>query len=203
MLNSLKHKQHRVIEDPKFVKLLFSDARFSVFWLLARVWLGWQWIEASSHKLSSPAWVDSGEALKGFWMSAVAIPESGRPPITFDWYRSFLQSMLDAEAYTWFAKLVAYGELLIGIALIIGAFVGIAAFFGAFMNFNFMLAGSASTNPVLFFVALGLIFAWKIAGFIGADYYLLNWIGTPWNRGKFVEEEASSVPKGKLAGVTG
>jgi hypothetical protein len=34
---------------------------------------------------------------------------------------------------------VAYGELLIGIALIGGAFVGIAAFFGAFMNFNFML----------------------------------------------------------------
>jgi len=30
--------------------------------------------------------------------------------------------MLDTQAYTWFAKWVAYGELLIGIALIIGAF---------------------------------------------------------------------------------
>ena len=70
----------------------------------------------------------------------------------------------------------------VGIALILGAFTGIAAFFGALMNWNFMLAGSASTNPVLFLVALGLIMAWKVAGYIGADYFLLPWIGTPWTR---------------------
>lgn len=199
MLNVLQRKQHRVIEDPNFVKLLFSDARFSVLWLVVRVWLGWQWIEASSHKIGVPAWTETGEALKGFWTNAVAVPETGRPPITFDWYRAFLQSMLDAQAYTWFAKIVAYGELLVGIALIIGAFVGIAAFFGAFMNFNFMLAGSASSNPVLFILALGLIFAWKIGGFIGADYFLLNWLGTPWGRGKVTEEQVyqhERVPAG-------
>jgi thiosulfate dehydrogenase [quinone] large subunit len=89
---------------------------------------------------------------------------------------------LDNQAYTWFAKLVAYGEFLVGVALIIGAFVGVAAFFGAVMNWNFMMAGSASSTPMLFVVALGLIGAWKIAGFIGLDYFLLNWIGTPWNR---------------------
>jgi thiosulfate dehydrogenase (quinone) large subunit len=201
MLNFLQVKQHRVIEEPKIVKLLFSDARFSVLWLAVRVWLGLQWIEAASHKVGNPAWVDTGEALKGFWANQVAIPEAGRPPISFDWYRNFLQSMLDSGSYTWFAKLIAYGELLIGIAIIIGAFVGIAAFFSAFMNFNFMLAGSASINPVLFLAALLLIFAWKIAGFIGADFFLLNWLGTPWNRNKFVEEpetkrERAPVPSG-------
>ncbi len=184
MLNLLQGKQNRVITEPQFVKTLFGDARFSVLWLVVRVWLGWQWIDAASHKIGIPAWTETGEALKGYWMNAVAMPEQGRPPITFDWYRGFLQGLLDANAYTWFAKLVAYGELLVGIALIIGAFVGIAAFFGAVMNMNFMLAGSASSNPVLFIVALGLIGAWKIAGFIGADYFLLNLIGTPWNRGK-------------------
>ncbi|MCC6612924.1 MAG: DoxX family membrane protein [Anaerolineae bacterium] len=186
-LNLLQRKQNRVISEPQFVKTLFGDARFSILWLVVRVWLGYQWIDAASHKIGVPAWTETGEALKGYWMNAVAIPEAGRPPITFDWYRGFLQSLLDANAYTWFAKLVAYGELLIGIALIIGAFVGIAAFFGAVMNMNFMLAGSASTNPVLFIVALGLIGAWKIGGFIGADYFLLNLIGTPWNRNKFAE----------------
>lgn len=189
MLDFLKVKQHRVIEDPKFVTRLFTDARFSVIWLVARVWLGWQWLEAASHKINDPAWVETGVALKGFWERAVAIPETGRPLISFDWYRGFLQGMLDSQSYTWFAKLVAYGELFIGIALIVGAFVGIAAFFGAFMNFNFMLAGSASTNPMLFVVALILVFAWKTAGFIGLDYYLLNWIGTPWNRGKKAETD--------------
>jgi thiosulfate dehydrogenase [quinone] large subunit len=115
------------------------------------------------------------------------MPVEGRPPIAFDWYRNFIQSMLDAEAYVWFAKLVAYGELLIGIALIIGAFTGIAAFFSGFMNWNFMMAGSASTNPLLFVIAVGLILAWKIAGYVGADYFLLSWLGTPW-RGRPVEE---------------
>ena len=56
--------------------------------------------------------------------------------------------MLDAKAYNWFAKGVAYGELLIGFALILGAFTGIAAFFGGFMNWNFMMADPASTNPI-------------------------------------------------------
>jgi len=73
--------------------------------------------------------------LKGFWEAAIRIPAPpARPPISFEWYRTFIQYLLDIQAYTWFAKLVAYGEFIVGVALIIGAFVGIAAFFGAFMN---------------------------------------------------------------------
>lgn len=75
---------------------------------------------------------------------------------------------------------MTYGELLIGIALVLGAFTGIAAFFGAFMNWNFMMAGTASTNPLLFMIAVALILAWKVSGAVGADYFLLRWIGTPW-----------------------
>lgn len=193
MLDVLKRRQNRVVEDPKFITMLFTDARFSVVWFIARLWLGWQWINAASGKIGSEGWTGDGSALRGFWERVVEIPEAGRPAITFGWYRDFLQSLLDAEAYTWFAKVIAYGELLIGIALIIGAFVGIAAFFSAFLNFNFMLAGSASTNPVMFLVALGLMFAWKIAGFIGADFFLLPWLGTPWGRGKTDDEESASV----------
>jgi thiosulfate dehydrogenase [quinone] large subunit len=59
-----------------------------------------------------------------------------------------------------------------------------------------MLAGSASTNPVLFFLAVLLILAWKVAGFIGADYFLLNWIGTPWKRNEYVEPAPQQVPAG-------
>lgn len=175
-------RSSRVIQDPPFVKTLLADRRTAWIWLVLRVWLGYQWIEAALHKVNNPAWVQTGEALKGFWSGIVVIPETGRAPIAFDWYRAFIQMLLDVQAYTWFAKLVAYGELLVGIALIIGAFTGIAATFGALMNWNFMLAGSASTNPVLFLVALGLIMAWKISGYLGADYFLLPWIGTPWQR---------------------
>ena len=102
--------------------------------------------------------------------------------------------LLNAQAYTWFAKLIAYGELLVGIGLIVGAFTGIAAFFGALMNFNFMLAGSASTNPVLFLIAVGLMMAWKVAGYVGADYFLLPLLGTPWKHAESIGAVKPSEP---------
>lgn len=184
-----------VVQDPPFVHKLLNDPRASWLWLVLRIWLGWQWISAAQHKIFNPAWVGGGEALKGFWAGAVAIPESGRPAIAFDWYRSFIQMLLNAHAYTWFAKLIAYGELAIGIALILGAFTGIAAFFSGLMNWNFMMAGSASINPMLFVVAVGLILAWKVSGYIGLDYFLLRWIGTPW---KLTGEESSIENRGRL-----
>ena len=179
MATAVMHKGERV-QDPPFVVRLLSDPRAGWLFVLPRIWLGWQWLTASEHKIGDPKWVQTGEALKGFWTNAVAIPATGKPAITFDWYRAFLQMMLDTQAYTWFAKVVAYGELLIGIALIVGAFTGVAAFFGGFMNWNFMMAGSASTNPFLFVIAVALILAWKVSGYIGADYFLLRWLGTPW-----------------------
>jgi thiosulfate dehydrogenase [quinone] large subunit len=173
-------RKGQILQDPPIVQKLLSDPRAGWIWFVLRIWLGWQWISAAEHKLTDPAWYKTGEALQGFWAHAVAIPETGRPAIAFDWYRSFLQALLDAQAYTWFSKVVMAGELLIGIALIIGAFTGIAAFFGALMNWNFMMAGSASTNPMLFAIAVSLILAWKVAGYIGVDYYLLRFLGTPW-----------------------
>ena len=187
MMKQVITKKGTVVQDPPFAKFLFSDVRTSWVWLILRIWLGYKWVDASMHKLSNPAWMQTGDALKGFWTGAVQIPADGRPAIAFDWYRNFLQFMLDAEAYVWFAKLVAVGEFLIGVALILGLFTGIAALFGGFMNWNFIMAGSASTNGMLFFVAVLLVLAWKVAGYIGLDYFLLPRLGTPWP-GKEAEE---------------
>ena len=113
-------KKGTIVQDPKIAQFLFSDIRMSWVWLILRIWLGYKWVDAALHKIDSPAWVETGAALKGFWTGAVQIPEGGRPPIAFDWYRNFIQYLLDAEAYVWFGKLVAYGELIIGVALILG-----------------------------------------------------------------------------------
>jgi thiosulfate dehydrogenase (quinone) large subunit len=174
----------RTLETPSFLTLLFSDKRFSVLWLVVRVWLGWQWIQSSLPKLQNPAWMQSGDALKGFWMGAIKIPAEGRPPIAYAWYREFLQTMLDAQVYTWFAKVVAVSELLIGIALILGIFVGLTAFLGGFLNWNFIMAGSASVNGVFFGLAVLLVLAWKIAGYLGLDYFILPRIGDLWSAPK-------------------
>ena len=168
------------IPDPPLAHLLFSTTRFAWLFAIIRIYLGYQWVTAGYHKLTGGGWIDGGTALKGFWTNAVKIPETGRAPIAYDWYRSFLQFMLDNGWYTWFAPLVAGGEFLVGVALILGAFAGIAAFFGAFLNWNFLMAGAASTNGMLFALAIVLILAWKVAGWYGLDRFLLPLLGTPW-----------------------
>ena len=196
-------RKGNVVKDPPFARFLFNDLRMSVVWLVLRLWLGYKWIDAGLHKIENPAWVQTGEALKGFWSGIVVVPADGRPPIAFDWYRNFIQTLLDAQAYTWFAKLVAYGEVIIGIALILGIFTGIAAFFGAFMNWNFMMAGSASVNPMLFVISIGLVLAWKVAGYLGADYFLLRALGTPWEGRPAAETETEEVGELQSIPATG
>jgi thiosulfate dehydrogenase [quinone] large subunit len=182
MTNLLSFDKSREIQDPPLARFLFGDTRMATLWTIVRIYVGYQWLTSGLGKLSNPAWTETGAALQGYWSNAVAIPESGKAAISFDWYRSFLQTLLDAEAYTWFSKLIVAGEVLVGIALIIGAFVGIAAFFGAFMNWNFIMAGSASSNGLLLVLSILLVLAWKVAGYYGADYYLLRKLGTPWGR---------------------
>ncbi len=75
---------------------------------------------------------------------------------------------------------VTFGEILVGLGLIFGVLTGIAAFFGLFMNLNFMLAGAVSINPIIGSLALFLMLAWRIAGYYGVDRYLLPLLGTPW-----------------------
>lgn len=181
-----------VLKDPPYIDVLFGSVRLAWVWTIVRIWLGWQWFEAGLHKVGEPAWTGGGAALRGYWMRAVAIPETGNPPISYDWYRAFLQFLLDGEHYTWFGKLIAWGELLVGIGLILGALTGFAALAGALMNFNFMLAGSASTNPVMFLLAVLILLAWKTAGWYGVDRWLLPMLGTPWEPGKLVSRRVKS-----------
>ncbi|MEO8398149.1 MAG: DoxX family protein, partial [Chloroflexota bacterium] len=152
----VKTTSGRIIEDPPFARFLFSNTRLSVVWLVIRVLIGYSWLSAGLEKLSNPAWTQTGAALQGFWTGAVTVSATGKTPITFDWYRSFIQGMLDNGSYVWFAKLIVAGEVLVGIALIIGAFVGVAAFFAALLNWNFIMAGSASSNGLLLVGAIVL-----------------------------------------------
>ena len=180
--------QSTVFVDPPIAQTLFGNVRWSWIWLIARLYVGYTWLSSGIGKLSNPAWL-SGQALQGFWANAVAIPDTpARPAITFSWYRGFIQTLLDSGSYTWFSYLVVAAELLIGVALILGLFTGIAAFFGGFMNWNFMMAGTASNNPLLFALAILLILAWKTAGWIGLDHWVLPALGTPWQPGKILKK---------------
>jgi len=180
--HAVKTERGTVLQDPPIAQFLFSDTRLAAVWLVVRVLLGWGWLSSGLDKLNDPAWMQTGEALKGFWAKAVVIPATGRPPIAFDWYRNFLQGMLDNGSYVWFAKLVTIGELVVGVALILGMFVGVAAFIGAFLNWNYIMAGSASSNGLFGLGAILLILAWKTAGYYGLDRWILPRIGMTWQQ---------------------
>lgn len=176
------------VSDPAGWKLLLGNTYLAVLWMPLRFFVGHEWLGAGEHKIRDDAWMSGGSALKGYWERAVTIPEApARPAITYDWFRDFLQYMLDHEWYTWFAKLVAIGEFMVGLGLIVGALVGIAAFFRTVLNVNFMLAGTVSSNPVLFGITVFLVLGWKVAGYLGLDRWLLPMLGTPWRAGRLTE----------------
>jgi thiosulfate dehydrogenase [quinone] large subunit len=169
-----------VIRESELAAFLFSSGKSAPLWLGARIYLGYEWFVHGWEKVVNPEWM-SGASLSGYWQRAIAIPEQGRPPISYDLYREYIRYMLDNGWAGWFAGVVAWGEVLVGVALILGALTGIAAFFGALMNMSFMLAGSASTNPVLFTLSILIILAWRVAGLIGLDRWLLPALGSPWS----------------------
>lgn len=181
------------IEDPPIARLLFSDVRLAWLWLILRLYVGWEWLQAGWGKLNSPAWAGSeaGVAITGFVNGALQ-KTGGEHPDVQGWYAAFLQNVVLPNTVAW-SYLITIGELLVGIALILGILTGIAAFAGSFMNVNFLLAGAVSTNPILFAIATWLVLAWKTAGWWGLDRWLLPMLGTPWSPGQiFRQDEGSS-----------
>ena len=185
----------RELREPPFARFLFADPRASWLWLIVRLYLGYEWISSGLGKLGSPAWTGSqaGAAVSGFAQGALSKTGGEHPDVT-GWYAWFLQNLVIPNAGI-FGWLVTLGELAVGVALILGALTGIAAFFGIMMNANYLLAGTVSTNPILIILGTLIVLAWRNAGWIGLDRWLLPALGTPWQPGEvFVHEEPSARP---------
>ena len=185
------------VADPPFARFLFQDTRAAAIWLPIRIYIGWDWFHAGWGKLTSATgWMDNGNAILGFWKGSVAIPAAGAgsPKISYDWWRGFIQTLIDSHADAWFSKVIVFGELAVGLALILGALVGIAAAGGILMNMAYLLTGATSSNPVLLALSILLILAWKVAGWIGVDRWLLPLLGTPWYRGAMFKRDAAVTP---------
>ena len=170
------------VEDAAFVRFLFHNSRAGLLWLPIRLFLALAWLNSGLNKIVDENW-QNGTVLAGFWGRNLEVPEQGSPAITFDWYRSFIQLLVDGGHEGWFTWIVMLGEISIGVGLLFGILTGMAAFFGALMNMTYLLAGSVSTNPVLFTLAIGIVLAWRVAGYYGVDRYLLPRLGTLWKPG--------------------
>ncbi len=170
------------IPEPPFARFLFGDSRMALLWAVVRIYVGWEWLMAGWEKIHSAAWVgsQSGSAIQGFLMGALQ-KTAGEHPNVSGWYGWFIQHVALQHTML-FSHLVAWGEVAVGIGLILGIFTGIAAFFGAFMNLNYLFAGTVSVNPFLLLLQLFLILAWRNAGWFGIDHWLLPKLGVPWRR---------------------
>ncbi len=181
------------IPEPKLARILFADTRTGWLWLIVRLYVGYEWFMAGWDKVISPAWTgaQAGAAVQGFLQGALAKTAGAHPDVS-SWYAFFVQNVAAAHP-VFISYLVSYGELAVGTGLILGAFTGIAAFFGAVMNFNYLFAGTVSVNPVLLFLELFLILAWRNAGWLGLDRWLLPAIGVPWKPSSAMAREIHGV----------
>ena len=190
-------------QDPRPIVDLLRRPEAGFLWFFLRLYIGWQWLAAGWRKLygdDSIGWVRDGEAggrfvnagdqILAFWQRAVELPSQGAMSrIGIPWYRDFLQYMIDHRWNGWFTYVIAWGEFLVGLALILGAFTMAAAFFGAAMSFNYVLAGSAGLAPLLLVGSLLLMLAWKTAGYVGLDRWLLPALGAPWQPGLMLHRQ--------------
>ncbi len=193
-----------IVSEPPIARWLFGDTRSAPFWLTLRIWLGLQWLAAGwSHAMfwnfDQGGYIhNAGINLKGYWDRALTVAPGGKGAvITYDWYYDFLKVLRDGGHYEWFAWVITFGEMAVGLGLIFGCLTGIAAFFGTIMNFSFELAGTTSTNPMLFGIAILVILGWRTAGWWGFDRFVLPALGTPWQAGTLFHR----APKTPTSGV--
>jgi thiosulfate dehydrogenase [quinone] large subunit len=192
--NDQENNSVKTIEDSPIARALFGDTRLAWIWLILRLYLGYEWLSAGWGKITSSAWMGSsaGTALSGFIKGALSKTTGAHPDVQ-GWYAWFLQNIVLAHAAIW-SYIISLGEFLVGVALILGIFTGIAAFFGSFMNMSYLLAGAVSTNPILFGIATLLVLAWKTAGWWGLDRWVLPVLGTPWRPGMIFRTSGSTGP---------
>jgi thiosulfate dehydrogenase [quinone] large subunit len=82
-----------------------------------------------------------------------------------------------------FSTIVTFSELAVGAGLLLGSLTGVAAAGAVALNFLYITGGSAGVNGVFIVLGVLLVAAWRVAGYIGVDYFLLPGLGTPWEPG--------------------
>ena len=181
--------------EPRFARWLFASPSAAWIWLLARLYVGYLWLHAGWEKVTGTSggtfewhfaftdesWLKSSAGLKGFATFALSQSKGPHAAVNYGWYAAFLRWLEHSGG--WMAPIIAVGEVLIGLGLILGLFTAIAAFFGGTLTVAFGLAGVAGVNPVFLVLEMLLVLAWRNAGYIGLDRFLLPALGTPWEPG--------------------
>jgi thiosulfate dehydrogenase [quinone] large subunit len=132
--------------------------------LIARLYLGYEWFTAGLEKVTGK--------FDAYGYLAGAIKASGgEHPAVQAWWAAFLNGVALPHVQ-FFNILVPWGELLVGIGLLVGGLTTFAALMGMVMNFAYMFSGTTSTNPQLVLLTIFVLVAGYNAGRIGLDFWL-------------------------------
>jgi thiosulfate dehydrogenase (quinone) large subunit len=160
------------------LSLLGLDESWSLGYLAARLYVGWEFLYAGLDKATN-SWYNGGGAgeVKGTLTGAVAQSHAtaANPyPAVSDWFGSTANAL--APHAQLLSYLVVTGELCVGIGLITGLFLRLSAFFGVALNSLFMFSGAlgAGLNPEMVLLGMGVLLA-SVSGVyaLSADRYLL------------------------------
>ncbi|MBM4765415.1 DoxX family protein [Bacillus sp. B15-48] len=160
-----------------FGKLLRENSIVAGILTLFRIYLGWAWMTAGWGKITG------GFNAGGFLQGAVANPVMKGEALVYPGWVSFLESFAIPNAGL-FSFLVAWGEFLVGLGLILGCLTTAAAFFALVMNFSFLFSGTISTNPMNILMGVFIAAAGYNAGKFGLDRYVLPFLRKLVNKGK-------------------
>lgn len=149
-----------------FIQFMRTNKWASVLLLMIRFYVGYAWFTAGIGKVSN------GFDASGFLKGAIA-KASGDNPVVQSWWGWFLEQVALPNA-NMFTFMVAWGEVFVGVGLILGGLTKTAAFFGIVMNMAFLLSGTVSTNPVLLALTLFILIAGSNAGRLGLDHYVFS-----------------------------
>jgi thiosulfate dehydrogenase [quinone] large subunit len=176
-------------QNLRFSDWLYRSRETSYLWLIVRIWLGYQWANAGFQKIwgseRSVFWFGGGAGVKGFASSGVAGSSAGAGGASYGWWAAFLHNFVIPNA-SWIAKVISIGELLVGLALILGLLTGAAAFGGLLLNLTYMFTGSAGVNPMYMVLEIMLILSWRNCGWFGLDRFVLSRAWTPYRFGTVV-----------------
>lgn len=150
-----------------------------------RIYIGYAWLTAGIGKVG-------GEFdASGFIQGAIA-NAGGENPTVQAWWGAFLETFALPNAGM-FSFMVAWGEVLVGLALILGIFTNFAALMGLTMNFAFLFSGTVSTNAQMVVLTMFLLVAGFNAGRYGLDRWVIPFIKNYTREKRLVKREAVSA----------
>ncbi|KHE71429.1 TQO small subunit DoxD, partial [Halobacillus sp. BBL2006] len=106
-----------------------------------------------------------------FLNGAIAKAEGAHPAVQ-NWWAAFLETVA-LPNHELFTFVVMWGEIFVGLGLMLGLLTNAAALGGIIMNFAFLFSGTTSTNPQMVLLTIFILVAGVNAGRFGLDRWAM------------------------------